>query len=986
MPPPLPIPSKAAIHALRGIALGTSCAIGVIVEDRRRRISTLKTAVSNKEKLRSAKQFHGMANPAALQLDDAIFVGDELHWHQLEDGYKTSNEYPLAGRRRRRNSTQYACLEAEAAAPFEPEDTPESSSPPTTTAEPQSSSPQYTRRNTAPSLNDLRRPPTFPQTRINSVVTDPYESSQKGKTTTPEQHSKTAGQLAQSITRILNGMDEERLSWALNRFLELSQRHYSSKHFDDEWIAVSAQLSKECQEKGKWEDASEVLSVTVDAGPLDEHQFYAHEPIPIIEFWLRQVDESGRCPDEAIAAASHLFLARFKEKPTMYPADIERIGRQLIALNLQANNSSVVHNIYWRVLSHGENSVDFTGSAIQELSKYGDYKNAVRYFLLNFSKMSPGHGCYNQTIDCVISSVEGLKGWKANQVLRALGQMKSPGKGQLRSRWLMKLLQAYWHRDQDFPGSVAFFGEISSMGLLDKIGHPMGVYRTMVEISVKAGREDMVRSYHDELILKYPDMAGDVALKGFVALALAKAGDWDSVLDAFTEMKALRCGQEAEYDNAFVMVLKVFAETHPVSEVRDFVSKYSSVLGVRMHPYIVTLVANKYGECRDMAGFMSWLAYCSREGLALNSSLCNAVLHNCRTKWGLSYPELQLLYSKIRELDPTLINDVTRRIMSQAALSVGKSTGERKIKIVAVNRLAYTGRTTNRRDVYEAMNQEMNSGRPALAIQIYKRALQSRMPSCRYCLRLAVMAALKNTNSGSNLAMTLIRNAHQRGGDVNLAVSAFIRSQLDTIQATPNDALILIRNIISRFEAMHVIIDSAVLTHIALICTKFRHHERAIAMCKLGADRSSSKNLCFSRQSIRVLLTAYTQLLDTEGMKKLIDDLLVSEYSADRPVLLYLKSARRTVQKYGNNARANALLNTIRHGIEVVGSRRAESRAEGEMISQETLRIMQDALADMQNKKMPVASQNPGGKYEEAHHHQDSNESVDASRPVAVEV
>ncbi|KAI4865790.1 hypothetical protein F4820DRAFT_419131 [Hypoxylon rubiginosum] len=985
MPLPLPVPSKAAIQALRGIALGTSCAIGVIVEDRRRRISTLKTAVSNKEKLRSARQFHGMVNPAALQLDDAIFVGDELHWHQLDDGSRTSHDYPTARRRRHRNPTQYACLEAEAAAPLEPEDIPESSSSPTT-GETQFSSPQHTQRNTVPSLNDLRRPPAFPQTKLHPSAISPSESSQTGGTTIPKQRSRTANQLAKLVTRILTGKDEERLDRALNRFLELSRTHYSSKHFDDEWIALSAQLSKECQEKGKWEDASQVLSVTVSAGPLDEHQFYAHEPIPIIEFWLRQVDENGRCPSEAIAAASHLFLATFKEKPSMYHADVERIGRQLFALNLQANNSCV-HNIYWRVLGLLKNPVEFTGSAIQELHQYEDHKNVVRYFLLNFSKMSPNFKYYNETVDCVISSVEGLKGWKADQVLRALGQMNCPGNGYLRSRWLMKLLQAYWHRSQDFPESVALFDEISSMGLLDRIAHPMGVYRTMVEISFKAGEGDMARSYHNEVILKYPDMAEDVALKGFVALALAKAGDWGSVLEAFTEMRDLRHGQETEYDNAFVMTLKVFAETHPVSEVRDFVSKYSSALGVRMHPYIVTLVANKYGECHDMSGFMSWLAYCSREGLALDSSLCNAVLHNCRTKWNLSYPELQMLYSKIRELDPTLINDVTRRIMSQAALSANKSKGknknkrELKIRVVTVNKLAYTGRTTSKRDIYEAMNQEMNSGRSASAISIYKRALRFGMPSCRYCLRLAVLAALRNDHNGSSSAMTLIHTAHEQGGDVDLAVSTFIRFQLDNMQATANDTLIFMRNLISRFEAMHVIIDTAVLTHMAMICTRLGHHERAIALCKLETDRGGHANICFSRQSIKVLLTAYTQLLDSEGMKKLIDDLLVSEFSADRPVLLYLKSARRTVQKYRTNASANALLDTIQHGIEVVSTRRAEERAQGGMISQETLRIMQDALADMQNKKTPLASQN-SGKYEEAQHHQDSSK---GSRLVAVE-
>ncbi|KAI1779775.1 hypothetical protein F4818DRAFT_400548 [Hypoxylon cercidicola] len=947
MPPSLPVPSKAAIHALRGIALGTSCAIGAIVEDRRRRISTLKTAISNKEKLKSAKQYHGTANPVALHLDEAILAGDEVHWYQWDERSRTSGDYPMVKRVQRRNSTHYASRGARGTIPLEPEDMSESSSS-STTAGAQLSSPQHTQRTAVPSPNGLFRPPTFPQTRTDSAVTNALESLQTGKTTIAKQRSRKAGPLADIVTRILTSKDEERLDRALKKFFELSQTHCSLKQFDDEWIALSAQLSKECQEKGRWEDASKVLSTTASAGPLDEHQFYAHEPIPIIEFWLRQVDENGRCPPEAITTASRLFLTTFKEKPHMKNADLERIGRKLFALNILLDRSSlsVAHKIYWRVVGLFENPVEFIGWAIQGLYRYEDYKNVVKYFLLNFSKMSPDPECYNKTVDCVISAVEDMKGWKASQTLRALERMKRPLTGLLRSRWLMRLLQAHWSHSQDFLGVVALFDEISSMGLLDKVSHPMGIYRVMVELSLKAGEDDRARSYYNVLIQKYPDMSGDVALKGYIALALAKAGDWDSVFDAFTEMRALRLGQEKEYGNTFIMVLKVFAETHPASEVRDFVSKYTNVLGVHMHRYMVTIVANKYGECHDVSGFMSWIMYCCRAGFALDSSLVNAVLHNCSTKWELSYPELQQVFLKIQELDPNLINDVTHRIMSRSALTAGRGRPSHGplSRTIAVNKLAYVGRTTNRRDVYEAMNQVMHIGRPATVISIYKRALNFGMPFCRYCLRLAVLAALKNPNSGSNTAIALIHTAYEQGDDVSLAVSAFIRFQFNNIQASADEALLLMRNLIAQFEAMHIIIDTAVLTQMAIVCTRVGYFDRAIALCNLAAQRGGHANVCFSRQSIKAMLLAYSAQSDLEGMKKLIDDILVSKYSADRSVMLYLKSNRRTVQKYHPSATRDALLDTIEYGLETVGTGRAKDREDGKMISQETLRIMQEAI------------------------------------------
>ncbi|KAI6093580.1 hypothetical protein F4821DRAFT_220937 [Hypoxylon rubiginosum] len=952
MPLPLPIPSKAAIHALRGIALGTSCAIGVIVEDRRRKISTLKTAVSNKEKLRSAKQYHGMANPAALQLDDAIFE-DELHWHQLEDSPRTAaHDYPLVKGRRRRNSTPYTSLEAETSVSLKPRDISESSSSPTA-ARTQSSSPQHTQRNTAPSLNDLRGLPTYLQTKNKSAV--PVR----------EQRSDKIDQVIEQINRILAGRDEERLDRALNVFFRSSQTYNPSKGLDDTWVALSARLSKKCQEEGRWEDATKVLSVTISAGPLDERTFYDHNPLSIIEHWSSQTDENGHCPPDAIAAASHLFLASFKEKPKSHYAEVERIGTQLLALNLQSHNSPVAHSIYWRVLGQLQYPEKFTGQAIHEFFRHEDHKSVVKYFLLNYSKMNPGKVNYNVVVDCVVMSVEQLKGCKAGEVIRALVEMNRPGRCQwrIRSRWPMKLLHSYWYRQHDFPGTLAFFDEILSSGMLDKVGHPMGVYRSMVEISIKAGETDMAKYFYDEVVNKFPDMGNDIALKGFVAWAFAKTGDWDSVFEVFTEMQTLKHGQEDNYNSAFIQVLKLFAETHSVSEVRDFISKYKTDFDISMHRYMVTIVANMYGRNRDMPGFMSWLAYCSSAGFALDSGLCNAVLYNCSTQWNYPYPALRLLYLQIRKLDPTLIDNVTRRIMTQSAIAAGTSFRESQIvhsphpRVILPNTLWHAGRTTQSRDVRIAMQGELMSDKPAKALSIYKRALEYGMPFCPYCLRLAVVANLRIPQKGPSSAMTLIETAHRQGEDVGPAVSEFIKLQLGNMKAGSGDTLLFMRNIVSQFETMHVVIDSSVLIEMASTCNDLGHFEKAIALCKLAADRGNYASVCFSRPSILVVLKAYSRLLDLEGLNQLIDDLLVSNYSTDKTVYGHFKATKRTVRKMHANETVKAVLDIIERGIREMKTRRTKSMADAKVISQETLRIMQDALADMQSNKTPTASQ-----------------------------
>ncbi|KAI8965782.1 hypothetical protein F5Y11DRAFT_311411 [Daldinia sp. FL1419] len=951
MPPPLPIPSKAAIHALRGIALGASCAIGVIVEDRRRRISTLQAAVSNKEKLKSVKRYHGMAVPAPLQFDEATFTdGDQFQWHPVDndmpkthDGSHLPKPYP------RRHLTEDDSPDTETQKSLKSSDASDSSSSTTTQAEALSAQLSH---NQPHILNGTQW-----SARCAENGFDAYKTWGAYQTTIPTPMLKSRinkrAKAVTDVTMILASKDEERLNRALKKFLDASISCYSQQ-LDEDWIKVSIELSKQCHAKGRLEDAAKVLLSLVSVGPIEESQFYAHQPRPLISHYLRQVDENGRISKEALSTATRIFLATFKERPKIHSEELENFGKELITQNLMLDDFCVVHKIYWRVISIIQNPAEFIGWTIERLHEYRDHKSVLKYFLLNYSKTSPSDKSYNATVDCVISSVEALEGLKAEYVLDALYRMNRPGNGDLRTRWITKLLHAHWNRNHDFPTLKALFEAISSLELLSKVVHPQRVYRTMIELSVKAEEYDLARSYYKELLAKHPEMASDVASRGHITLSMAKAGDWDGVFDAFIEMQALRDGQEDEYDNAFILISKVFAETHPASEVRDFVSKYTSVLGVRMHRYLVTMVANKYGQCHDMPGFISWLQYCSEAGFAMDSSFCNSLLHNCRTKWAMPYNELRALYSTFKKFGVP-VDDTTRRILSQAALRVGKTNRDGGVNRalsqnhITVDKLAYTGRTTNRRDIYEAMNQEMSNKKFSAAVSIYQRAIQFGMPSCPHCLRLAVLATLRNgsNGNGSTPALKLIEEAYKRAEDVSSAVSVFIKFQLDHFQAGTGEVLLRMRNLIAQFETMHIVVRPDVLTHMAMFCVRLGRYEKAVSLCNLAADKSGTDNLCFSRQCFRALLMSYPQLEDLEGMKKLIEDLFKSDFAADRSIYLYLKATTRLVKKMERNHIIDAIVDTLEYAKEEVARRREDTRAESQNIARETLRIMNEALADM---------------------------------------
>ncbi|KAK6852554.1 hypothetical protein PG995_011105 [Apiospora arundinis] len=969
MSPPLPVPSKAAIHALRGLALGTSCAIGLIVDDRRRRISTLRTAVENKKKIKSSRLYHGTAEAVALPTDDPILLhGDELHWHCRPD-------QPLSLEERRLDPGSGSAEKPPRQSSPQPLSGSEATEPQRTSPT-RSTSRQGSIRDAGSTRYSVEALQRFPPLRTYPDVSV---------------HRDSGGWVHRSVhqteelpkadpTLVINGILEslEKNDDTLDGIIGDFRRGVTSKtlfaQLGDRWCDLSVALCKHCQEIGRWDDAQKVLAASIASGRLSVNQYWAHNPVLIIESTLPSADlatdRSKRATAlESLRLSMQLFTPHFDENVSMFSPELAPLGKSMIERMLAFNQPQYIRQIYGRVLPQLKDATEFTAMTISALFEYGDHKSVLQLFRVNFSKCRPDQQCFNNIAEMVIKSVEEMRGARAGATVQTLGKLCRTTAQPLKTAWLMRILQAHWGRHNDLKKSQVLFEQMLSEGLLDQTAYPQYVYKVMAEFSVMSGDVAAARHYRAEAMMMAPAMAEDVGLMGYFALAKAQAGDWDGVLGDFSKMMPHRETQKQAYEQSFIRILKVFAQDHPIAEVEQFVQHFLQEMQMQLHPYMVSLVANSYGEFHDAPGLIRWLQFCSSSGFALSPNFVNGVLRNCRLKWKYPFRQLRRLFSEMRKLQGSCVDDVTQNMMHNAALMDGNYNGKparQRVRslMLSLSRKPYFARSANNRQVFASMQEELQGGRPSMAVYIYKRALQYGMAWCPHCFRIAVIASLKQKTNNFAKTMQLITNASQKGHDVSTAVGLYLKAQLDDFRGAFEQIMERLKTMVVHFESAGILIQPSVLTHAAIIAAKSGRDAHAVSLCKVAMQKKGTTNPCFTSQSMRALLMAYYHLLDVEGLQWVVGSLSSSPCSADIRALSLLKEIRRHMRKWEASDRVTSMRDILEAGIDGIKNRRVVQIREGAKIQKECLSIMSDALAKLEAGKSPreaeVVAETPG--------------------------
>ncbi|KAK3390507.1 hypothetical protein B0H63DRAFT_465822 [Podospora didyma] len=961
MSSPLPVPSKAALTALRGLVLGTSCTLALVAEDRRRRINNALAFVQNGERIKSFKGYRKDGAALALAIEEeALFDAGLLSFSPpLPESSPLSHQLPRRRPNRPESPPQAQFREQlgqSIDAPSPRRHVSETSAQYDATAG-NLQADQQLRPKPAPKTSDLFLRPTIAEPHISKKVTSRGSS---WPTIDPKIVQANAPLTVAEILAITHEAcqtrDPQKLDVARKHVLKVLKGNAKRVASPPKALMeASALLTRTYQELGQVEDAAGVLAKVVGCGPIEETDYFHHEPLSLLESLMARGDQMPLGPGD-LDILFAIFLPRLIVMSRYHSPDIFRIGRRLLRLAFEADHIQPVMALYRRCSIYmTSNSYEFVEWVITRLQEKGECRTATRLFLSAYSKMTPDAESITRIGYILVRSVEGDNNFKADRVLEALLDMTF-SVCDLRTEWVVRLMLS--HRANhlnDFGEVEPLFKSLEAAGVRERVRKPAAIYRVMIDMAMEAGQPMKAQAIMEEAVTEMPCIASDVRIQGIFALQNARLGNWEEVRKAFEAMNLDDMPAQHSCGRVFVSILKVYGKEHTVYETEAFLKSYVDELGVPLTNYVVTLMANHYGSIRDSDAFIQWMKYCTNAGFKVDASFTNAILTNFRRQWKLPFHALRTTFRKLRALNPDYVDHMTEMIIADAAVmdkNLDSRTARNRLFSLKIkpNKRPRQGKCATVDEVTRAMREALVCDGPDRALRIYRNALEWGMVPSKYTLRVAVQAHLRSEKGSHRGAFRLLEHAQERGGDIGENVNLIIIAQVRDLAAidgkeAPIEA---VEKLFEEYEKEGTSIPLRSFDEAAKICLMAGSYQAAVSYALKASEAVSGRpDPCCNFFNFTVFLRAYADLVQASGLRQAIANALTRSYVAKPCFLKALKNVRIRVKSSmvsrPTDADRQLALEVIEDGIREAVEVRRRLRMQAEDLEMQAVDIMRDA-------------------------------------------
>ena len=598
MASPKPIPSRAALNALRGVILTTSCSVVLLAEERRRRLKIARAAIDNARKLHTVRSNRGpiaLTDSLGLWEGRALDIGDEVL-------SMSSLPRPRTSTRRRRRSAQAN--------------------------------------------------PTRPNTDVHAHNPGPAWSARTGEGRPPASEPSDRLELHSLVPEMIH----------LEALKLLPSNTYKTRdlraRLPKAFVAPDAPSSARQATRTTHPNASDATPYNLasseaqlhDEGPSLVNEHAPLETLAAVDaarHYLARLTQNESAPrpfyDEALVALELLL------------DDLEshRVDRSGASQRIDLATS-----ILQRLGSFGlplpKAAKPLRSSGVKLLSVALDHDQAVSIAVL--AALLP---LCKDPLKVIVPFIQFTQVREFKHMDQVLDLFSDPTRSRLWMRGMLvhRILAQFGRSHEIFQDTKKLYRAMQVAGLFHRFDLPITteykIRRLMVLSAIDNSDDAFAQTEMQAIQEREPNaIKFDMRLQSKLVVRDAERGQWESVYAHIGELKHVADVGSTEFQGMLAKVTDVFAQSHSPEELetwlRSFVADYQMKLKYRW----VYSVLDKYASRHQADSMFAWLRFCSDSGLCLDDDFVQRFYSRCRKYWSFSDKSITNLQRRLQSPSP----------------------------------------------------------------------------------------------------------------------------------------------------------------------------------------------------------------------------------------------------------------------------------------------------------------------------------------------
>lgn len=593
-----PVPSKAALNALRGVLFTTSCSVALLAEERRRRLKIARSAIDNARKLHTVKSNRGAVALSESWEDRLADLGDEVL--SLPSASRSKNPYR---RRRRGSSANSIVLDGEA--------------------------------------NIHRHSFEYHEHPGRAASND------KEQKATQETHISNFGLEATKFILPLTDIRPSDISFKHLKAPPMSALPLRSKEMDS-------------QNLGPGPEARVKVSLHRDYEPLPRRSntqdglLSLHEPLQFdssaqARLSLTNISTPNKIPQTYLDQITKL-------EQTLRDLESRHSNHTLISELLDLAVDQLQASMASRPMAPRWNN-HFKSNGLRLLRITIEHDSAKWTIVL--ATLLP---IFKDPTQILSPVAKWLWEKKDKRGLERLLEFLSENKQKrlwMHGMAIYRVLSGLDEAMDSFKDIKQIYRLLQSAGLYKAIAVPSNVEykirRLMVSKALKAGDDAFAQEEMKYLCALDPDTTkADVKLQSKLIVREAALGHWESVRDSIEMLESANSTKPNELRYTISKIIDVFVQTCSSEGLETLLRRFVRNYNINLKSRWVNLVLDRYASRHDLDSMFSWLQFCSEAGFQMDDAFIRRFYSACRKYWSFSDKTITSLHQNLQGLAPTL--------------------------------------------------------------------------------------------------------------------------------------------------------------------------------------------------------------------------------------------------------------------------------------------------------------------------------------------